>query len=175
MNSLHLSDISFKKERIPPWYEKDFATRVLVEGIPVGYAGKLSRDLVNKFEIEEKDVFVFELDVESLQSAIPDKIVYKPMPRFPAVFRDISIVIHKGIESERVRRVIEKTGGELVEAVALYDLYEGKGLAPDEKALTFRIRFRSKERTLDGKEVNQLNERIIEAINKELGGRLREG
>ena len=74
-----------------------------------------------------------------------------------------------------IREIIEREGGDLVESVNVYDVYEGKNMDPTEKALTFRISYRSKEATLDGKEVNKLHEHIIDRIGQEAGGRLREG
>jgi phenylalanyl-tRNA synthetase beta chain len=58
--------------------------------------------------------------------------------------------------------------------VNLYDLFRGGKIGPNEKALAFRICYRSREGTLDGKEVNRIHERIIEKIGQETGGRLRE-
>ncbi|MGD2125939.1 MAG: hypothetical protein PVG99_07650, partial [Desulfobacteraceae bacterium] len=78
-------------------------------------------------------------------------------------------------EAGRIQEIVQKEGGELVESVSLFDHYEGGKMAPSEKALTFRVCYRSKEGTLDGKEINRLHESIIEKIGKETGGRLREG
>lgn len=175
LNTLNISDISFTKANIPPWYEKGQSAVVYLNETLAGYVGRLSQNLVQRFDLEDNDIYVFELDIEKIQSFLPDKIKYREMPKFPAVFRDLSILINKGIESSKVKTLIENTGGNLVESVEIYDLFEGGKIPPNEKAITFRITFRSMERTLDGKEVNELTEEIISVINKELGGRLREG
>ena len=79
------------------------------------------------------------------------------------------------MESSRVLEIIEREGGELVESVDLFDFYEGKKINPFVKALTFRVCYRSKDGTLDGKEINRLHESIIDQIRQKTGGRLREG
>ena len=91
------------------------------------------------------------------------------------MFRDISLVLDKNIESKRLEHIIEEEGGELVESVRLFDLYEGKTIGPSERALTYRVCYRSKDGTLDGKQVNQLHDSIIHRIRQKTGAKLREG
>jgi len=103
------------------------------------------------------------------------QILPVPYARFPAVFRDISLIMDRRVASAEVQEIIESEGGELIETVNLYDLYEGGKVDPSEKALTFRICYRSKKGTLDGQEINRLHETIINQIRQKTGGRLREG
>ena len=100
---------------------------------------------------------------------------FEPFTRFPAVFRDISLIIKRQVKSEKIPEIIQIEGGELVESVKLFDLYEGGKIDPSEKALNFRVCYRSKDRTLEGREINQLHENIIDKIMQKTGGRLREG
>jgi len=106
---------------------------------------------------------------------VPGTKTFQPFARFPAVYRDISLLVNRGVESARIIEIIKQRGGELFESVQIFDLYEGKRLDPSEKALAFRICYRSKDGTLDGGEINQLHESVIEKIRQETGGKLREG
>jgi phenylalanyl-tRNA synthetase beta chain len=106
---------------------------------------------------------------------MPETRRFQPFAKFPAVYRDISFVLQKQTESASVEAVIKGEGGALIESVSVFDHYEGKKMAPQEKAMSFRICYRSKEGTLDGKEINQLHENIIRRIMDVTGGRLREG
>lgn len=173
--SLSLSGITFTKGNTSPWYDKDYSAEISKGESSIGFVGRLSQSLIQKFDIEGIDVYAFELDMEALQALIPLIKRYRALPKFPAVFRDLSVVVDKGVQSSQVKALIEHTGGGLVESVELYDVFEGGKIPEHERALTFRISFRSRDRTLDGKEVNSLTEEIIDAINRELGGRLREG
>ncbi|MFH1491601.1 MAG: hypothetical protein ABII06_22045, partial [Pseudomonadota bacterium] len=74
-----------------------------------------------------------------------------------------------------LRDIIEREGQEWVESVELFDYYQGERIGPAEKALTFRICYRSSEGTLDGTDVNRYHEKIIDKIREKTGGRLREG
>jgi phenylalanyl-tRNA synthetase beta chain len=90
------------------------------------------------------------------------------------VLRDVSLLVSKNVESARIQGIIEREGGDLVESVTLFDLYEGGKIGPAEKALAFRICYRSKETTLEGRDINKLHERIVEQVGRETGARLRE-
>ena len=139
-----------------------------------GYVGQVATDVLNRYEIKEENTFLFELDMEFLLESILKIPSFEAFSRFPAVYRDISLVTKKEIESGTIRRIIEQEGGELAESIELYDVFEGGKIHPSERALTFRLCYRSKEGTLDGKEVNRLHERIIKRIQEKTGGRLRE-
>ena len=125
--------------------------------------------------MERENVYMFEFDIQALLEQVPDIRSFQPFARFPAVYRDISLLVNRGIESARIVEIIKQKGGELFESVQIFDLYEGEKLDPSEKALAFRICYRSKDGTLDGGEINQLHESIIDTIRQETGGRLREG
>ena len=124
---------------------------------------------------EEENAYLFEIDITALLEKVPGTRTFRPFTRFPAVYRDISLLVNREIESAGIIEIIKQRGGELIESVQIFDLYEGERLDPSEKALAFRICYRSKDGTLDGGEINQLHESIIDKIKKETGGRLREG
>ena len=106
---------------------------------------------------------------------LPRCITFRSYPKYPALIRDLSIIVDKDIESRRIMDLIEKEGRGLVEKVNLFDLYEGDRLDPAKKAIAFRLSYRSSEKTLDGGTVNSLHEKIIQRIRKETGGALKEG
>jgi phenylalanyl-tRNA synthetase beta chain len=174
LEGLGLSSCSFQREGTPPWYRAEASAQVLFRGVALGAVGELSPDVLKRFDIDGAKVYVFELDGTLLTDHAFPKTSFTPFARFPAVLRDVSLVVGKGVESARVQEIIEREGGELVESVALFDLYEGGKIGPAEKALAFRICYRSKETTLDGRDINKLHERVIEILGKETGARLRE-
>ena len=79
------------------------------------------------------------------------------------------------MESGGIVDLIQKEGGDLLESVRIFDIYEGGNMGDTEKAIAFRISYRSAHETLDGGSVNQLHDRIIRKICRATGGRLREG
>ncbi|RJR54007.1 MAG: phenylalanine--tRNA ligase subunit beta [Desulfobacteraceae bacterium] len=162
-----------KGERVPG-YDPASSAAVFVSGARVGMVGKADREVMARLELEGEKGYLFEVDMESLRPYLPPAVTFEPLARFPAVFRDLSIVVAAGVESSRISEIIVREGKGLVESVALYDLFRGGKLGAGEKALAFRISYRSREGTLDGKEVNGIHERIVQSIGRETGGRLRE-
>ena len=137
--------------------------------------GAFSQEVLQAADLKAESAFLFELDIMQVLQSMPVAMRFQPFAKFPAVYRDISFVLHRQTESASVQDIIKGEGGELIESVSVFDLYEGKKMAPGEKAMSFRICYRSKAGTLDGKDINQLHEGIIRRIMEETGGRLREG
>jgi phenylalanyl-tRNA synthetase beta chain len=136
--------------------------------------GRVTKEALQRFGLETESVYLLEIDGRVLLERITDEKRFEPLPKFPPVLRDVSIVVKRTIKSASVSDIIKREGGALVESVTLFDVYEGGKIPPSEKALAFRITYRSKEGTLDGGDVNRLHEAIVNRIGKETGGRLRE-
>jgi phenylalanyl-tRNA synthetase beta chain len=171
---LGFSACTFKRDGIPPWYRPEASARVLFGEMVLGTVGELSPKVLKNFGIDEAGVYVFELDGTMLSERLDRTRAFIPLAKFPAVLRDVSLVVKRDVESAAIREIIEREGGDIVESVVLFDLYEGGKIGPSEKALAFRIRYRSKEATLDGRDINKLHERIVEQVGKETGARMRE-
>jgi phenylalanyl-tRNA synthetase beta chain len=175
LKALGLREYQFRLGKTPSWYEQSASCVMDVAGARVGNLGQLSQGVLSKFDLDAEAVYLFELDGTLFLEKITGKKHFESLARYPAVLRDISLVVNRRVDSGTVQGIIRRVGGELVESVTLFDVYEGGKMEPSEKALAFRICYRSKERTLDGKEVNRLHETIVGQIGVETGGRLREG
>lgn len=92
--------------------------------------------------------------------------------KYPAVTRDISLVMDKDVLAGEIEAIICKKGGKLLEKCELFDVYEGDRLENGKKSLAYSIRFRAPERTLEDKDVNEIMDKIIEAL-KNIGAELR--
>lgn len=170
-----LDRVSFKRGNTPPHYDGEISASIYCSGIPIGYLGRISGRILEKVDLKEGNAFLFELDMQALADEIEPVRRFHPIAKYPAVYRDISLIVRRELESAEVVEIIKGEGGGLVESAHIFDIYQGKGLDPSEKVLNFRICYRSKEHTLDGKEVNRLHDRIVEKIISKTGGRLREG
>jgi len=175
LRSLGMRTFSFKKGEMPPYYHPEASSQIRFSDNVIGNVGEVLPEVMEKYGFESETAYLFELDIRTLLEMLPETRAFLPFARFPAVFRDISLIVDRRMESARISQIIENEGGGLIESVDLYDLYEGGKMDPSEKALNFRVCYRSKERTLDGKEINQLHETIISRIREKTGGRLREG
>ncbi len=175
LENLGLGDLSFEKGGQSPPYDPGLSSGVLASGVLLGHVGRVSREVMRAFDLENETAFLFDLDIQTLMGAIPRKRRFQAFARYPAVYRDISMVISRNVESGRIVQLIKEEGKNLVESVRIFDYYEGKKMDPKEKALGFRVCYRSAEGTLDGARTNEVHGAIIERIRRDTGGRLREG
>jgi phenylalanyl-tRNA synthetase beta chain len=175
LKSMNIKNFFFKKGDMNPWYDPDVSSGIYFSGVKAGEAGEVHEELLKRCDLKIESAFLFEIDIQTLMENMPEKVRFEPFARFPAVLRDISIVVKRQVESHSIKEIIRHEGGGLVESVQLFDLYEGGSLGSGEKALSFRICYRSRKGTLGGKEVNLLHDGIIGKIRQHTGGRLREG
>jgi phenylalanyl-tRNA synthetase beta chain len=99
---------------------------------------------------------------------------YKPLPRFPAISRDLAIVIRQDVPAGEVEQAIRQDGGQLLSSVRLFDVYTGQQVAPGMKSMAFALVFRSEDRTLTDEEIDPSVQRILRGLNRRFGAGLRD-
>jgi phenylalanyl-tRNA synthetase beta chain len=151
------------------------ATDVLVDGKAVGFAGQLSAAASAKVDAAGA-VFVAEMSATaSMQTDASGK--YSEFAKFPAVTRDIAMIVPETITHENVYAEIVSESEPLLESVRLFDVFSGKDeqhLGPERKSLAYTLTYRDKSRTLTSEEVNAAHGRIRERLRTKLGAELRE-
>lgn len=175
LKGLGLHVLAFQRGAGVSWYDLDFSSAIFVSGSMAGQMGRVAPKVLEAYEIERENVYLLEVDIDKLLENRPGERKFRPFPKFPAVFRDVSLIVNRGLDSAKISEIIRREGGKLVESVHIFDLYEGENIDPAEKAMAFRVCYRSERETLDGGEVNRLHETIIASIRKATGARLREG
>jgi phenylalanyl-tRNA synthetase beta chain len=130
----------------------------------VGWVGEIKPEILNGLEIKERAA-AFELDFNELIKLVSEEREYAPPSKYPAIIRDLAVVVEETTKIESVLNVIETAGGPLLQDTDLFDIYEG--LAGTKKSLAFRLIYQSDERNLTDEEVNKLQEKIIKAIEEE--------
>jgi phenylalanyl-tRNA synthetase beta chain len=174
LKALGLKGVLFEKGTLPPWYSKETGSVIRLGDQRLGTVGEISPEVLKGFDVDASGVFVFEIDGTALIEKATGDRAFEPLAKFPAVYRDLSLVAKKSVECAKIQEIILREGGGVVESVTLFDLFEGGKIHPSEKALAFRICYRSRETTLEGKDINKLHESIVQRIGKETGARLRE-
>jgi phenylalanyl-tRNA synthetase beta chain len=175
LKGIGLEGFRFKQEKDLPGYDKAVSSAIYGEDTRLGQVGFAAPEVIEAYELKMNAVCLFEIDVAALLAALPEKRTFVPFGRFPAVHRDLSLVLDRGIECDTITDIIREEGGHLLESVHVFDLYEGERIHSSEKAISFKISFRSDRGTLDGEEINRLYEAIVGKIGQKTGGKLREG
>jgi phenylalanyl-tRNA synthetase beta chain len=145
-------------------------------GETLGVVAELSEAVVTTHDLPRRTC-VFDLDGDALMRLGRDgaQIRYAPLPRYPAVTRDLAPVLAISVPYADVEAVATRTAGPLLESLRLTDVYEGPNLGAGRRALTLRLTFRSPERTLKEAEVEEALGRVRAALHEELGADLRAG
>ncbi|MSQ24165.1 MAG: phenylalanine--tRNA ligase subunit beta [Chloroflexi bacterium] len=142
-------------------------------GDPVGFVGQVHPRVAERFDIENVEVYAAELDFDVLISLAHDEVTLHPVPRFPAVERDLAIVLDESIAHAQVHNAIQAAGGPLLEALSLFDLYQGAPIPPGKRSLAFSLIFRSPERTLAEEEVVAAMDAIQANLTAQFGAYIR--
>ncbi len=137
----------------------------------VGHVGELDPTVVDAFHIKTP-VFVFEIDVQCLVGVLPGDKQMKPIPRFPSITRDITVIIDRDVEAGRLVEKVAGFGESLVEDVKLFDIFAGDPIPAEKKSVSLRVVYRSAERTLDDESVNSIHQHLTHRLVEEVGAAL---
>jgi phenylalanyl-tRNA synthetase beta chain len=137
----------------------------------LGYVGQLHPDVCDQLGVPP--IFLFELDFEKLLEYAPRRIMTSALPRFPAVERDVAIVIDRDFASQQVVSWIQNLGQALIEHVEVFDQYVGASIPEGKKSLAYKISYRADDRTLTDSEVNELHQSLVDRLGKTFGAERR--
>lgn len=146
------------------------AFRLVVEGAEVGGGGRVAPGAADA-PAWAGDVWVLEARLQAGREA--EAVTYRPLPEQPASERDLALLVPRGTAAAEVGAVIRDSAGPLLEAVAPFDLYEGKGIPEGTRSVAFRLRFRAADRTLTDAETDAAVASVLGALQERLGVRRR--
>lgn len=146
---------------------------VTIDTKVVGYLGELHPRVAKEYGLVEP-VVLWELDLEEVVLAIGEaSIVYKPLPKFPGIARDLAILAPEEVKAGQIQEMIARLSTELLEDIFLFDLYMGDNIPAGYRSLAFALKFRAEDRTLQEDEVSTLMERIITELKTKYGAEIR--
>jgi phenylalanyl-tRNA synthetase beta chain len=137
----------------------------------IGAIGNPKKDLLKKYDCENKLVF-WEIKLLPLLEIVKEEREFQPLPKYPAIIRDISFIIAQNVLVDKILSIIQKTSPVNLEDVDLFDIYVGKNLSSGTKSLSFHLTFRANDHTLKNIEVDKEMERIYKAL-KNIGAKIR--
>lgn len=133
----------------------------------VGVIGKIHP------KVEKDDVYVLEIDLDRLLSKRVGKMKYKEISKFPNIKKDLSIVVDKKISAQEIGMKIKKLAGSLLESSEVFDIYTGTGIEENKKSISFALTFGKGDRTLTDDEINEVMNKIIAGLEKDMKAELR--
>lgn len=144
---------------------------IVYDGRVVGFLGEVHPDVADNYKIGDR-AYIAVIDMPSIMEFTTFDRKYSGIARFPAVTRDISMVVPKDILVGQIEDVIEQRGGKFLESYKLFDVYEGAQVLSGHKSVAYSITFRAKDHTLEDKEVTAIMNKILNGLG-DLGIELR--
>lgn len=152
-------------ENIPDSFHPGVSAEILVDNVGIGYIGKVHPN-VNK-----KDIYVLELNLDTLFDIQIKNIKSKDAPKYPSVVKDMAFILDNSVQSGDVMTTILRKGGKLVTNVDVFDVFNN--IEPGKKSIAFKITFQDVNKTLTDEEVISAFNKIIESVEKEYNAVLR--
>ena len=150
-----------------------YTARIFSDKKLLGLVGDLHPLVLRNFDLVQS-VYIFELNIDSLIKIMPETRQSKPIPRFPAVPRDITIIVNKNTESGAILECIENIQEQLIENIHLFDVFTGDPIPSGKKSVSIRVTYRSSKKTLEDEDVGNIHKTIANRLIKEFDAGLPE-
>ncbi|NQX70694.1 phenylalanine--tRNA ligase subunit beta [Paenibacillus alba] len=137
----------------------------------IGRMGQLHPTVQQQRDLD--DTYVLEMDFSPILEAAGDAIVYKLLPRYPSIGRDIAVVVKANVPVGLMEQSIKEVAGELLESIQVFDIYTGERLGADRKSVAIALVYRHAERTLLDEEVTELHAKVVQTLEQQYEAELR--
>ncbi len=158
---------------VPSYIEPDSYIVFHAGDSMLGILGKIDTEVLKGFGIKQ-DVFFFDLNLDMIMELRPEPILFRQLPKFPSVDRDIALVVPEAVGAGELLTAVDNAGEALVESVEIFDVYRGDSVGAGKKSVAIALTYRSVEQTLDDNTVNKVHQRLIQMLEKDFQGKLRE-
>ena len=170
--SLDVGKLRFEAERQNPSYHPGRCAKIYAGGQYIGVLGQIHPAVAENYGVDA-ELYCAELNFEALFEAKGGIPVYKPLPRFPAVSRDISVVCDAAIPVGELTDCILQSGGKYLTGCALFDVYTGHHIAAGKKSVAFSLTMRSEEQTLTDEHAEETVKKVLKALEETFGASMR--
>ncbi len=160
---LPLEELEFLPKKDCPVLHPGKAATIHYQGEMIGLMGEVHPLIPAQFGLPEQ-VWIANLYFEKILAAQKPEKEYKAMPKFPATTRDLAFVCDKSLTCGAMAKAMREKGGNILESISLFDIYEGKQIAEGMKSVAYNLTFRAADRTLSDEEIDQKIKKMIQAV-----------
>ncbi len=165
LDALQIKDARFVKAEDVSYLHPGKTSKVVRDREMLGVLGEIHPEVLSRYEVRGKG-YLFEMDFSKMVKWAVEEKRFQALPKFPAVERDLSLVVDKSLEAERVMEAIRALRQPYVEEVTLFDVYQKPPIPEGKKGISYRIRYHAGDRTLTDEEVNQYHEKILAKLKE---------
>ncbi|MBC2580280.1 phenylalanine--tRNA ligase subunit beta [Clostridium sp. DJ247] len=172
LETLGIDKFSFKRESENPSFHPGKTAVLNIKKDEVGVLGEMHPDVADNYGVEER-CYIAELNLDVLYSYANLDRKYKALPKFPAVTRDMAILVDDEILVQDIEEIMWKQGGNILESIKLFDVYKGEQIPSGKKSIAYAIVYRAENKTLKDEDVNKVHDKIVRTLENRLGAQLR--
>lgn len=143
------------------------------EEIEVGIMGEVHPEVMDNYGMKTR-CYIAELLLDNIMECSEMEILFKPIPKYPAISRDIALLVKEDLSVGAIERVIKEAGTKLLKEVKLFDVYRGDQVEKGLKSVAFNLTYRDNDKTLTDEEVTKVHDGVLNALSSELDAKLRE-
>jgi phenylalanyl-tRNA synthetase beta chain len=169
---LGIEDVEFLPEKSNLTFHPNRTAKIIKDDQVIGILGEIHMDVLENYDIDVR-VYIADLDFDIIVNKANLEKSYRPLPKYPAIERDIAIVVDEDILVGDLKKTILQNGQGLIEKVELFDVYTGAQVPQGKKSVAFSMVFRSYDRTLVDDEVNEIQQNIVKALEEKYDAKLR--
>ncbi len=171
-DSVGLSSARFVPESNNPTFHPGRCTSICVGKKEIGILGQIHPEVCDNYDIDT-EIYVAQINLPDILTYAKNNKTYSPLPKYPAVTRDLAILADDSVYAADVEAIMKKKAKKLFAGLTLFDVYKGKQVPEGKKSMAYSLTLQSMEKTLTDNEVNETVQEILTALEKELGAVLR--
>ncbi len=172
LSRLGIDEVEIERETNNNTFHPGRSAKISLKGEVFGVLGEVHPDVLDNYHIKTR-AYIAELDYDIVTKNADLSRLHKELPKYPAMVRDLALVVDKDIMVGQIEAIIRKHGRKLIEEIKLFDVYTGDQIPEGKKSVAYTIRYRSSDRTLTDEEVNKLQEKLVEDLKDSLNADLR--
>ena len=170
--ALRIDDVLFRAESLPPWLDPGASACVFLKAECVGELGKVHPEVLEAYDLK-RTLFAFRLNFDKLFALRGPDPVYKGLPKFPPVPRDIALVADEKLPVEEPLDFIRSLNEPLLVSVEIFDIFRSDQIGAGKKSIGYRLTYRAQDRSLTDEEVNVLHGELVRKLTARFGISLR--
>ena len=172
LKGMRMPKASYTAVKDNPSYHPGRCAKVTINGVDVGFKGQVHPLAAKNFGIEA-EVYCAEINFNKLFEMMLPEPTYTPLPKYPTVTRDLSVLCDETMTVAEVQDVMAAAGGKLLRGIQLFDIYRGTGVPEGKKSVSFSLELRADDRTLTDADSEGVVTKVLKALDEKLGVTLR--
>ena len=172
LKGLRIPKASYTAEKTNPSFHPGRCAKVTVNGVDVGFLGQVHPLVCKNYGIDT-EVYCAEIDFSKLSTMVLPEPTYVPLPKYPTVTRDLSVLCNEALTVAEVEDVMTASAGKLLRNIRLFDIYRGTGVPEGKKSVSFSLELRADDRTLTDTDSEAVVTKVLDALKEKLNVTLR--